>query len=479
MASTLDTLVHGGQVVTPAGVLETGVAIQGGRIVALGDPAWLPKARTEIDARGRIVLPGAIDSHVHLGPEYDDWRGGPHAAAYAGLTTLLVFGVYDDQRREPLPDAVRRLQAEIGRESVLDVGLHMILGNQPEVLGGLAEAVELGVTSFKMFMTYKKRQNRMCSDDFICRAMERIAALGGLTQLHCEDGDILAYLEDKALAEGRVAPADFPATCPDWAEADAIGRAIAMGALTGCPVYVVHLSTRLGLERIRAAQVAGQPVWTETCPQYLLLSEAEMVRWGPFAKIGPPLRRADGPDREALWAGSAQGVIATVGSDHAPRVPAAKEPGWQNIFVDAAGRPIPFGAPSIETLVPLVYSEGVVRRGLGLPWLARVLAENPARIFGLWPRKGAIQVGADADLLLIDPDADREIRAADHHGIAGYTLYEGWRVRGRPWLTLLRGEVLLDARDGTPRLAQAPGFGRYLPRTGPRPPVTGGPGPGR
>jgi dihydroorotase-like cyclic amidohydrolase len=244
--------------------------------------------------------------------------------------------------------------------------------------------------------------------------MERVAGLGGLLQVHAENGDVLYYLEERALAAGRVAPTDFPATCPAWAEAEAINRAIEMGRLTGCSVYVVHLSTRLGLERIRLAQATGQRVWTETCPQYLLLTEDEMARWGPFAKIGPPLRPAGGPDREALWVGSAHGAIATIGSDHAPRVSAAKEPGWRNIFVDPAGQSIPFGAPSIETLVPLVYSEGVVKRGLGLPWMARVLAENPARIFGLWPQKGAIQVGADADLLIIDPGAVGTIRAADH-----------------------------------------------------------------
>jgi dihydropyrimidinase len=210
-------------------------------------------------------------------------------------------------------------------------------------------------------------------------------------------------------------------------------------------------------------------VWTETCPQYLLLSDAEMERWGPLAKIGPPLRRADGPDREALWDGSVQGYIATVGSDHAPRAKAQKEPGWRNIFVDPAGRPIPFGSPSVETLVPLLYSEGVVKRGLPLPWMARVLAENPARIFGLYPRKGVIQPGADADLLLVDPEARWTIRVADHHGIAGWTLYEDWAVRGRPWMTLLRGQVLLN--QGT--LEQGPGFGRYLPRGGPAPPLGG------
>lgn len=308
MAGVIDTLVQGGQVVTPGGVVETAVAIAGGRIAALGDPGLLPTSRREIDARGKVVLPGPIDCHVHLGAEYDDWRRGPLAGAYAGLTTLLAFGVSDDQTREPLPEAIRRLQTEIEREAVLDVGLHMILANQPYILEGLEEAVRLGVSSFKLFMTYKKRPHRMCSDEFICRAMERVAGLGGLLQVHAENGDVLYYLEERALAAGRVAPTDFPATCPAWAEAEAINRAIEMGRLTGCPVYVVHLSTRLGLERIRLAQATGQRVWTETCPQYLLLTEDEMARWGPFAKIGPPLRPAGGPDREALWVGSAHGA---------------------------------------------------------------------------------------------------------------------------------------------------------------------------
>lgn len=469
MATKVDTIIHGGQIVTASEAYEASVAIQGEKIVALGHEAALPSAERYIDASGKYVLPGVIDAHIHLGPEYDDWRGGPIAAAHAGLTTLIGFALYDDQAHEPLPDAVRRLGHEVAEQSVLDFGFHFILNNQPYILAGLPEAFRMGVTSYKLFMTYKKRPNRMCSDDFICRAMAIVAAHGGVTQLHCENGDVLDYLENKAIAEGRVHPRDFPGTCPDWAEEEAINRAIRFGALTGSPIYVVHLSTRLGLERIKQAQATGQRVWTETCPQYLLLTEAEMERWGPFAKIGPPLRPADGPDREALWIGSAHGYIATVGSDHAPRAPRFKEPGWENIFVDSQGKSIPFGSPSVETMLPLMYSEGVVKRGLPLTWLARVLAENPARIFGLYPKKGTIRVGADADLLIIDPRAEGTIRVADHRGIAGYTLYEGWRVHGRPWMTLLRGRVLLNQG----RLEQAPGYGQYLHRSGPLPPIAG------
>ena len=465
----VDTIVRGGHVVGADGVLDTAIAIRGDRIAALGPETVLPPAERVIDASGKYVLPGLIDCHLHIGPEYDNWQTAAQAAALTGLTTLLPFVVYDDAKGETLPDAIWRLREEASAASVLDFGFHFILNHQPYVLAGIPDAVRLGVTSFKMFMTYKKRPNRMVSDEFMAKAMEAIGSLGALCQLHCENGDVLCYLEDRAIAAGRVHPRDFPGTCPDWTEEEAIHRAILIGALTRCPVYVVHLSTKLGLERIKRAQAEGQRVWTETCPQYLLLTDAEMERLGPFAKIGPPLRPAGGPDREALWQGTEQGFIATVASDHSPRVPGAKEPGWKNIFVDGEGKPIPFGAPSLETLVPLMYSEGVVKRGLPITWLARVLAENPARIFGLYPRKGAIRVGADADLTIWDPEGETAIQAIHHLGVAGFTPYEGWRVRGRPWMSLVRGQIMLN--EG--RLEQKPGYGRYLARMSPQPPLAG------
>lgn len=462
----VDLVVRGGRVVTATDDFEASVAVNGGRIAAIAPEALLPPADRVIDAAGKIVFPGLIDCHLHVGPEYDDWQTSALAAARTGLTSLVPFVTVDEG--ETLPAATRRLREEAERVSTLDFGFHFILDHEPRLLDGLAEAVRLGVRSFKMFMTYKKRGKRMVSDEFLCKAMERLAALDAVCQLHCENGDILCYLEDKAIAEGRTAPTDFPATCPDWAEEEAINRAILVGRLTGCPVYVVHLSTRLGLERIKRAQAEGQRVWAETCPQYLLLSDAEMARLGPFAKIGPPLRPEGGPDRDAMWAGLAGGYIHTVASDHAPRPPRFKEPGRSNIFVDAQGKPIPFGAPSLETLAPLAYSEGVARRGLPLSWMARVLAENPARIFGLFPRKGAIRVGADADLTIWDPAAEWTIEQRQHLSVAGYTPYEGWRVRGRPWMTLVRGHVVLNP-DGA--LEQKPGFGHFLPEAPPIPPV--------
>ncbi|HEY3066378.1 MAG TPA: amidohydrolase family protein [Methylomirabilota bacterium] len=467
-ARGVDVIVRGGRVVTATDVVEAAVAIKAGTIVAIAPEAMLPPADHVIDATGKIVFPGFIDCHLHVGPEYDDWRTSARAAARTGLTTLVPFVTYD--AGETLPRATQRLREEAESASVLDFGFHFILNHEPPILDGLATAVEMGVRSFKLFMTYKKRGKRMVSDEFICNTMERLAALGGVCQVHCENGDVLCYLENKAIAEGRTAPTDFPATCPDWAEEEAINRAILIARLTGCPLYVVHLSTALGLERIKRAQNEGQRVWVETCPQYLLLTDREMERLGPFAKIGPPLRPADGPDRRALWAGLASGYINTIASDHAPRPPEFKEPGRTNIFVDPQGVPIPFGAPSVETLVPLIYNHGVVERGLPLPWMARVLAENPARIFGLFPRKGAIRVGADADLTLWDPNAEWTIEQRQHLSIAGYTPYEGWPIRGRAWQTLVRGQVVLNPAGD---LEQKSGFGQFLNEESPANPVAG------
>ena len=300
----VDTIVHDGQVVTSSEVVRTSIAMKDGKIVALGPRELLPEADRYIDASGKYVLPGAIDAHMHIDPlKCDDWVDAPLAAAHSGITSLIVFCIYDDLNGETIPDAVRRNQEEAKAASVLDYAFHFILHKQPYVLEGLPEAFDMGVTSYKMFMTYKTRKYRMCSDDFILQAMDVIGSNGGVTQLHCENGDVLDYLQNKFMSEGCTHPRYFPQACPPWAEAEAVNRAIQMGAMTNCPTYVVHLSTQGGLEKIKDAQLNGQRVWTETCPQYLLLSDAEMEKWGPHAKIGPPLRPEDGPDQEALWGG--------------------------------------------------------------------------------------------------------------------------------------------------------------------------------
>ena len=464
----VDTIIRGGQVVTSSQVYESAVAISGEKIAAIGPEHLLPPADNYIDAEGKFVLPGLIDAHVHL-DGHDNYELGALAAARAGLTTLIPFGTYTLEGDETLPQAINRTREQIDSVALVDFAFHFILQNRPSILNSLPEAMTMGVKSYKMFMTYKKRPGRMCDDDYICNAMDMVSQGGGVLQLHCESGNIIEYLENKLIGEGHTHPTDFPTACPDWAEEEAINRAVKMGAATRCPTYVVHLSTQLGLERIKQAQGQGQLVWTETCPQYLLLSDAEMARVGPLAKIGPPLRPEDGPDRDALWRGLEQGHTSIVASDHSPHPQELKQVGWDNIFVTPEGTSVPFGSPGMETIVSLMYSEGVVKRGLPIWWLARVMSENPARIFGLFPRKGIIQVGSDADLLILDPRGDRVITARDHHSNAGYTLFEGWEVKGRPWMTLLRGKVLLDQGE----LRQLPGVGQFIESGSPRSPMGG------
>ena len=466
MATTVDTVVHGGTVAFSSNAYEASVAIKGERIVAVGPHDMMPDTENYIDDSGKYVLPGAIDCHVHLRPTPgDDWTVGTRAAALAGLTTIIPFGAYNAEDEESLPDAINRWKEEAKSESLVDYAFHYILSNTPYIIDSLAEAISMGVTSFKMFMTYDHR----VSDSFIARVMDIVGANGGIVQLHAENGDVIEHLMHKAIAEGRTKPTDFPATCPPWAEAEAINRGILMGAMTNCPMYIVHLTTQLGLERIKDAQRQGQRVWTETCPQYLLLDETAMESLGPFAKIGPPLRSADGVNQNALWDGTENGYISAIGSDHAPAPTAMKELGWDNVFRAPNGDPIPFGAPSMETIVPLVFSEGVAKRKLPIWWMARMMAENPARIFGLYPRKGVIQPGSDADLLIIDPDAETTIKAQNHQSTTGYTPYEDWKVSGKPWMTMLRGRVLLN--DG--KLEQQPGSGEFIAAGKPIPPIAG------
>ena len=466
MSEFVDTVINGGTVAFSSNAFQSSIAIKGEKIIAVGDETTMPKAKTYIDASGKFVLPGLIDSHVHIREKPgDDWGITSKAAALAGLTTIIPFGEYKLDKKETLPESIERWKSEAGKESFVDYSLHYILSNTPYIVEGLREAMQMGVTSYKMFMTYDHR----VSDSFIANVMEIVGKNGGIVQLHAENGDVIEHLMNKSISLGKTKPTDFPETCPPWAEEEAINRGILLAKMTECPLYIVHLSTKIGLDRIIHAQLSGQQVWAETCPQYLLLDETAMEKIGPFAKIGPPLRPADGLNQSALWNGLKNGYLSTIGSDHSPAPSDKKELGWDNIFRAPNGDPIPFGAPSIETLVPLIFSEGVVKRQFPIWWMSRMLSENPARIFGLYPKKGIIQPGSDADLLIIDPNTKSTITAKNHQSTTGYTPYEDWEVQGNPWMTLLRGNILLN--DG--KLEQSPGFGNFISAGSPIPPIAG------
>lgn len=443
MEKEFDLLLSGGLLVTGDGISRSDIAIRGWKIAALDREVLPQRAREVIDVQGRFILPGIIDVHTH--PLYeDDFETTSLTAAWGGTTTLIHYSYAF--HHEHVVDAIEKAIDEGGRCSCLDFGLHVGLFEVEKQYRQIPEAFHLGVRTFKMFMTYAKL-GRMTSDYYLAAAMDLIAKNGGMAMVHAENGLATDYLEDKFNAEGVPAIEAFTRMRPAALEAEAIHRAIAIAEVSGCPIYIPHVSAARGLEPIVRARNGGQRVFAETCPQYLLLTEEDLFKWGPLAKIGPPLRTFQ--DNEALWGGLADGTIDVVASDHAP-----KAKNREDDFFEAA-----YGSPQAETLFPLLYDAGVNEGRISLPRLVQVLSETPARIFGLYPRKGSLQVGSDADLMVLDPAARHVLSGKTQHSKAGYTLYEGRQCLGRPWMTFQRGKVVLN-QD---RLMVRAGNGQFIP----------------
>ncbi len=456
MVNRIDTVVEGGLVVAGGTASQATVAIGEGKIVALLAPGMLPPEAAQarrVDAAGKIVMPGVVDAHVHMANfnlQADSYASVSAAAAFGGVTTIIPY--QQGKVGMPVKEFLTTLRDQGEAESLVDFAMHCRL-QAPErgVTRQFADAFDLGVTSFKMFMAYRKR-GIMWDDYSLYEALDYIGQRGGMFCCHAENGDIIDYLEDKYQAEGRYTPENYLAVRPPEAEAEATFRITNIAKLANCPLYLVHMSTGRGIALGHQAQLAGQKVFIESCPHYLTLTSDEMKRQGGKTKIAPPLRERH--DVDAVWQAVEDGVVQVIGSDHAPwpldnkTMPAER---FSEIF---------FGAPTIETMLPLLYSEGVDRGRIDLPRMVDLLCESPARIFGLAPRKGSITVGADADLVLFDPDVEWKVEAKDMHSLTGYTPYEGWSVRGKVAATMVRGQFVMQ--EG--RLLQSPGYGEYLPR---------------
>ena len=456
MVKSIDTVIEGGLVVAGGSAGAATVAISDGKIAALMAPGMLPPGAAQarrVDATGTIVMPGVVDAHVHMrnfNLQADSYASVSAAAAFGGVTTIIPY--QQGKVGMPVREFLTTLRDEGEAESLVDFAMHCRL-QAPErgVTRQFADAFDLGVTSFKMFMAYRKR-GIMWDDYSLYEALDYIGQRGGMFCCHAENGDIIDYLEDKYQAEGRYTPDNYLAVRPPEAEAEATFRVTNIAKLANCPLYLVHMSTGRGIAIGHQAQLAGQKVFIESCPHYLTLTADEMKRQGGKTKIAPPLRERH--DLEAVWQAVEDGTVQVIGSDHAPwplenkSMPAER---FSEIF---------FGAPTIETMLPLMYSEGVAKGRIDLPRLVELLCETPARIFDLAPRKGSISVGADADLVLFDPKREWKVEANDMHSLSGYTPYEGWSIRGKVVSTMVRGEFVVQ--DG--RLVQSPGYGEYLPR---------------
>ncbi|MGH9319425.1 MAG: dihydroorotase [Vicinamibacteria bacterium] len=447
---TSSLLIRGGRVVTADGQRDADVRVRGGKIVEVA-PALASSDETVMEAEGLLVLPGGIDPHAHLSPPWaDDFESGSKAALAGGITTIGCM--VSPKKGETTEAALEREETRALREGIADFLFHPVIGAPVEATRRmLARLSESGRTSLKIFMVSPRFDE---NEDAHVALIRLAGSLGMLTLLHCEDAGILAATAKRMAAEGRTSLAHFPESRPVEAEVRAVERAVAIGEKTKAPIYIVHLSSGAALDVCQKAQERGVPVFVETRPLYLQFTKERFAGpEGPLYVGQPPLRNPS--DVEALWRGIADGAIDTLGSDHAPWTREQKlDPSLDITNL----RP---GVAALQTMLPLVFSEGVVRRKLPLERFVAVSSTNAARLFGLYPAKGTIDPGADADLVLWDPAESRELTRSDGFSKAGFDLLEGYRVTGWPSITIRRGEIVF--REG--RILAPRGSGR-IPRRG-------------
>ena len=458
----LDLVIAGGTVATASDTFKSDVGIRDGRVVALGES--LGEAREVIDAHDRLVLPGGIDSHVHLaqpsGPGIvmaDDFESGTRSAAFGGNTLVMPFCM--QQKGQSLRQALKDYHAIAEGKCHIDVSFHLIISDPtPSVLGQeLPALVDDGYTSFKVFMTY---QDLALSDYEMLEVFSTARETGALVMVHAENYDAIRFLTDRLERAGNTAPKFHGTSRPVPVEREATHRAISLAELVDVPIMVVHVSNGPAMEEIRRAQSRGLKVMGETCPQYLVLTEKDMGGLnmeGAKYVCSPPPR--DVESQQACWRGLETGVFQVFSSDHCPfryDDPQGKlSPNGRTSF-----KWVPNGIPGVETRLPILFSEGVVKGRITLNQFVALSSTNHARIYGLHPTKGTIAIGSDADIVLWDPLRRMTIRASGLHQGSDYTPYEGLEVTGWPQTTIVRGKVVV--RDGV--LTGALSHGQHVAR---------------
>ncbi len=454
------TLVRGGTLVSDGRCRGGDVLLDGETIAAAGEGIAAPSGVGRVvDASGCLVFPGGVDPHVHLeleteaGRSADDFLSGTRAALAGGTTTVIDF--VTPGRNEPLAAALAARRRAASR-AACDHLLHMSVTSWRDGMEAELEACrrDAGIVSVKAYLAY--RETIGVSDREFLALLDAARRLRFLTLVHAEDGDMVGYLQRRLLAEGRRSAAHHPDSRPPEVEADAARRALLMARLAGVPLYIVHVSTRQAIEAVAAARRAGQAAIAETCPQYLLLDEA-LYRGDPRAAadavMSPPLRSAE--HRQALWQALAEGTVQALGTDHCPFGREAKKRHAGDDFTR-----IPSGSGGVEYRLSLLHTYGVAAGRITPARFVDLVSARPAKLFGLYPRKGSLRPGSDADLVVWDPERRWTVRAADQHQRGGSTLYEGLELRGAPRFVISRGETVL--REG--RLEAEAGRGRWLGR---------------
>jgi dihydropyrimidinase len=460
-----DVALTGAEVVLPPlGTRRLTVAVAGEKVAALLEPDVPVEAARVVDARGRVILPGAIDPHTHL--SYEGYRGMPldalgahfeseSASALVGGVTTVLITYRNAPPYQEIFEAMRRAGEERSR---VDFAFSLGITSEEQRTAIPHYHREYGVSSFKFYMAYRGEDAKATGnvyntydDGFLVEAMGLIADIpGAMAMVHPENIDVIARLRRRYQAEGRDGLAAWTASRPDFAEAENIRRALYLGEQAGCPVYIPHLSCAKGLDVVREHRARRTtPVWVETCPQYLTHTKDSPE--GNLAKVNPPLREP--ADQAALWQGIVDGTIDTFGTDHCG---VRREVKAGDIWAAVPG------FPGVGTMLPVLLSEGVRRGRLTFADAAAVTAYRTARIFNLYPRKGTLLPGSDADLCVVDPGLRRKVTPELLRSRSDFSLYEGWELEGWPVLTMVRGRVALE--DG--RVVAEPGHGRYQPRHG-------------
>jgi len=453
----MKTLIKNGRIITATDDYTADILIEGETISAIGKNLNV-KAEKEIDAKGMLVMPGGIDPHVHLDMPFmgtfssDNYETGTRAALFGGTTTVIDFIL--QKQGSSLQTALEEWQSRSDHNCVSDYSFHMAVTDFNEnTKKEIKHFIEVeGITSFKTFMAYKGAL--MIDDRQMIGLMEEVKKHGGLINVHATNGDMIDYLIAKHKSEGKLSPLYHYLSQPEVTEAEASERFVDMANYTGCPGYIVHLTCEGALNAVRNATRRNQKIFVETCIQYLTLDASLYEKDFDGAKwvMSPPLREKK--DQQTLWAGINQGLVQVVATDHCPFKWEQKLMG-KNDFSK-----IPNGHPAIEHRMELLYSEGVAKNKITLNKYVEVACTNPAKIFGMFPKKGTIAVDSDADIIIFDPNQKHTISSKTHHMNVDYSAYEGWKLTGKVKTVLLRGQIAIDNN----KCLLEKGFGRFIKR---------------
>lgn len=450
----MSLIIKNGTIATSSNVFIGDIYIEDEKIKEIG--LNLDKKDAEvINAEGKYVIPGGIDAHTHFNlhagsfTASDDFYTGTKAAAFGGTTTIIDHMGFGPKGCS-LKHQVGVYHGYADNMAVIDYSFHGVFQwVNDDILAEIEDMMKLGISSLKIYLTYDFR----LKDDEVYRVFKKMKELNGLPAVHSENHEIITYLRDYYSKSGLRSPIYHAKSRPAECEAEAISRMINIASLADSPLYIVHLSTKKGLKYIKMAKEEGQKVYAETCPQYLVLDESKYLNEGTKYIMSPPLRKEE--DNEALWLGLKDGTISTVATDHCPFFYESEKKPAENDFTKC-----PNGAPGVEERIPIMFSEGVMKGRISLNKFVEVISTNPAKLFGIYPKKGEIEIGSDGDLVIIDPNKEITLSKKNLHENVDYTPYEGFKIKGYPVITISRGKVIVKDNE----FYGIKGYGKFLKR---------------